>query len=133
MGWAPTYAGPVQPWVVILIILGIAALFWVAQHFGWIDLSNKSRTSGGGGGIAGIGDEVFNPTRHEAQVELDRQTILPAPAPLPGDDDFGIADIKNSSGSGVEQKNYDGQVTIDLGPSNQTQHGRHAASERTSE
>lgn len=96
-----------QPWVVILIVVGIAALFWVAQHVGWIDLSNK-RSGSTGGGIAGIGDEVFNPTRHEAQIELDRQTILPAPAPLPGDGDFGLGDFDN--------RNYDGQVRIDLSP-----------------
>jgi hypothetical protein len=96
----------VEPWVVILIVVGIGALFWVAQHFGWIDLSNKSRTSGSSG-IAGIGDEVFHPTRHEAQLELDRQTVLPAPAPLPGDGDKGI---------------YDGQVRIDLTP-----RGKHLA------
>ncbi len=96
----------VEPWLVILIIVGVVAVFYVAQHVGLIDLTNKSKTSGGsGGGIAGIGDEVFNPTRHEAQVEMDRQSILPAPAPLPGDGDFGI---------------YDGQVKIDL-----TQRGRH--------
>jgi hypothetical protein len=47
----------------------------------------------------GIGDEVFNPQRHEAQIELDRQTILPAPAPLAGDGDKGI---------------YDGVVRINL-------------------
>lgn len=87
-----------------LIFLGIAAvvvaLGFVAQHFGWIDLSNKSRTSGkAGGGVMGIGDEVFNPSRYESQLELDRQTMLPAPAPLPGDDDKDI---------------YRGNVRIDL-------------------
>lgn len=90
----------------IVIVVVIGALFYVAQHFGWIDLSNKSRASGGGG-IAGIGDEVFHPTRHEAQIEMDRQSVLPAPAPLPGDGDKGI---------------YEGQVKIDL-----TRRGRHAA------
>lgn len=40
----------------------------------------------------GIGDEVFHPTRHEAQLELDRQTMLPAPAPLAGDGDKGVYD-----------------------------------------
>ena len=112
-----------QPWVVIVIVLGIAALFWAAQHFGWIDLSNKS-TSSGGGGIAGIGDEVFNPTRHEAQVELDRQTILPAPAPLPGDGDFGIADI---GAEAAETKSYDGRVRIDLSEAEQTARGKRTA------
>ena len=89
-----------------LIFLGIAvvliALGFVAQHYGWIDLSNKSRTSGkAGGGVMGIGDEVFNPSRYESQLELDRQTMLPAPAPLPGDGDKDI---------------YKGNVKIDLKP-----------------
>jgi hypothetical protein len=88
----------VQPWIVLLIIAGIVALGWLANRLGWIDLSNKSTTSGSAG-IASIGDEVFHPTRHEAQIELDRQTILPAPAPLPGDDDKGV---------------YGGTVRIDL-------------------
>lgn len=110
----------VEPWVVIVIMVAGGILFWVAQHVGWIDLSNKSRSSSGGG-IAGIGDEVFHPTRHEAQVELDRQTILPAPAPLPGDGDFGIGDIKS----------YDGQVQIDLTrkSSRTGRRARHAATE----
>ena len=89
-----------------LIFLGIAvvliALGFVAQHYRWIDLSNKSRTSGkAGGGVMGIGDEVFNPSRYESQLELDRQTMLPAPAPLPGDGDKDI---------------YKGNVKIDLKP-----------------
>lgn len=88
--------------VVVLIALGI-----LAQRMGWIDLSNKRRTSGTAGGVMGIGDEVFHPTRHEAQVELDRQTMLPAPAPLPGDGDKGIED---------------GKIVIDL-----TKQGKHRA------
>ncbi len=87
-----------------LIFLGIAAVLialgFVAQRFGWIDLSNKSRTSGhAGGGAMGIGDEVFNPSRYESQLELDRQTMLPAPAPVPGDGDKDV---------------YKGNVKIDL-------------------
>lgn len=118
----------VQPWIVIVIVVAIAALFWVAQHFGWIDLSNKSRTSGGGGGIAGIGDEVFNPTRHEAQVELDRQTILPAPAPLPGDDDFGMGEIRGVAARTVDDpKSYDGQVRIDLSATEEPKRGKHTS------
>lgn len=74
-----------------LIFAGIAvaliALGFVAQRFGWIDLSNKSRTSGSAGGAMGVGDEVFNPSRYESQIELDRQTMLPAPAPVAGDGD----------------------------------------------
>ena len=84
------------------VLGGVAAailLLVVASRLGWVDFSNKSRGSGTGGGIAGVGDEVFNPQRHEAQIELDRQTILPASAPLAGDGDKGI---------------YDGRVHIDL-------------------
>ncbi len=88
-----------QPWLVVVIIVAIGVLFFIAQHFGWIDLSNKSKTSGSHGGVMGIGDEVFHPTRHEAQLELDRQTSLPAPAPVAGDGDKDI---------------YQGNVTIDL-------------------
>lgn len=106
-----------EPWIVLIIIVVVGVLFYIAQHFGWIDLSNKSKTSGSHGGAMGIGDEVFNPSRYEAQVELDRQTVLPAPAPTPGDGDLGI---------------YDGQVKIDLGegdeqPAAGTAEGRHRA------
>ena len=86
-------------WWVLGGAVVVVLLLIVASRLGWVDFSNKSRTSGTGGGIAGIGDEVFNPQRHEAQIELDRQTILPAPAPLAGDGDKGI---------------YEGRVRIDL-------------------
>ena len=89
----------VEPWIVLIIVVVLGVAFYIAQHFGWIDLSNKSKASGSHGGAMGIGDEVFNPSRYEAQVELDRQTVLPAPAPVAGDGDKGI---------------YDGQVKIDL-------------------
>ena len=89
-------------WVVPIIIVGIVVLGFLAQRFGLIDLTGRQRTSGSSG-VMGIGDEVFHPTRHEAQIELDRQTILPAPAPLPGD---GAED----PGRGV----YSGKVRIDL-------------------
>ena len=88
----------VEPWIFLIVIVAAGVLFYIAQRFGWIDLSNKSRTSGSSG-IAGIGDEVFHPTRHEAQAEMDRQTVLPAPAPVAGDGDKGI---------------YNGKVRIDL-------------------
>ena len=120
----------VQPWIIILIVVGVIALFWVAQHFGWIDLSNKSRSSGGGGGLAGIGDEVFHPTRHEAQIELDRQTILPAPAPLPGDDDFGMGAIRGvAARDDLDNKSYDGQVRIDLSAPDEKPRGKHTAND----
>ena len=81
-----------------IVVVACAGIF-LAQRLGWIDLSNKNVNSGPRGGVMGIGDEVFNPTRHEAQVELDRQTVLPAPAPVPGDGDKGV---------------YGGRVEIDL-------------------
>jgi hypothetical protein len=91
----------VEPLILIAVIVAIVALVFVAQRFGWIDLSNKSKSAGSGGGSAlGIGDEVFHPTRHEAQIEMDRQTVLPAPAPLAGDSDRGV---------------YRGRVEINLG------------------
>jgi hypothetical protein len=83
--------------VVALIGLGI-----LAQFKGWIDLGNKTTRGGGGGGgggLATIGDEVFHPTRYETQLELDRQTMLPAPAPVAGDGDKDV---------------YKGNVRIDL-------------------
>lgn len=77
----------------------LVVLVALANRLGWIDLSSKNRSSGTHGGVMGIGDEVFHPTRHEAQIELDRQTVLPAPAPVAGDDDKGV---------------YGGAVHIDL-------------------
>jgi hypothetical protein len=96
----------VEPWIVLVVITVGGVGVYVAQRFGWIDLSNKSKTSGTHGSVMGIGDEVFAPSRYEAQLELDRQTVLPAPAPLPGDGDKSIS----SRGPGV----YKGQVKIDL-------------------
>ncbi|GAB3605017.1 hypothetical protein GCM10027413_04260 [Conyzicola nivalis] len=87
-------------WLVLAIVALATVAIWIAQRFGWIDLSNKNQNSGPRGGVMGVGDEVFNPTRHEAQVELDRQTVLPAPAPVAGDGDKGV---------------YGGRVEIDLG------------------
>ena len=86
-------------WLVLAIVVVACAGIYLAQRLGWIDLSNKNVNSGPRGGVMGIGDEVFNPTRNEAQIELDRQTVLPAPAPLPGDGDKGI---------------YRGHIEIDL-------------------
>jgi hypothetical protein len=78
-------------WWIVGAIVAAVVLVVVASKLGWIDFSDKTRKSGGSSSsIVGIGDEVFAPTRHEAQVELDRQSMLPAPAPLPGDGDKGI-------------------------------------------
>jgi hypothetical protein len=89
-------------WVVGTLVVLIAALI-VAAKLGWIDLSNKSKRGSGSmsGAIGGSFDEIFAPARHEAQQELDRQSLLPAPAPLPGDDDKGAWN--------------GGKITIDVG------------------
>jgi len=67
------------------IVVALIGLVTLAQFKGWIDLGNKSTRGGSasGAGLAGIGDEVFHPTRYESQLEMDRQTMLPAPAPVP--------------------------------------------------
>ena len=82
----------------------VVALGLFAQRKGWIDMTGKHTTGrgGAGAGIMGGVDEIFAPTRHEAQQELDRQSSLPAPAPVPGDGD---KDIFKS----------DGKIRIDLG------------------
>ena len=94
-------------WWQLGIFAVVVILVALANRFGWIDLSSKNRSSGSRGGAMGIGDEVFHPTRHEAQLELDRQTLLPAPAPLAGDGDKGV---------------YDGIVRIDLSDEPETKH-----------
>ena len=88
-------------WLIFAIVAAaLVPLGFLAQRKGWIDLSGRSAERRGGGTSAlTIGDEVFHPTRHEAQLELDRQTSLPAPAPLPGDGDKDV---------------YRGNVRIDL-------------------
>lgn len=94
-----------------MILVGAAVAVAIAAHLiGWIDLSDKSRRrgSGSGSGMLGIGDEVFNPTKHEAQIELDRQTILPAPAPVPGDGPLGIVDAP------ADAPGYAGRLRIDV-------------------
>ena len=86
-------------WWLLIGVAGLVVLGFVADRCGWIDLSNKNRRSGTGASLVGMGDEVFAPSRYEAAIELDRQTVLPAPAPLAGDGDRGI---------------YDGRIRIDL-------------------
>jgi hypothetical protein len=86
-------------WIALGFVV-VVALVLVAGHLlGLVDLSSKNRSSGTHGGALGVADEVFNPQRYEAQLELDRQTMLPAPAPVAGDGDRGI---------------YEGRIRIDL-------------------
>ena len=96
-------------WWVVAIIAAFVALIVVAVKLGWIDLSNKAHRGSGtmSGAIGGSFDEVFAPARHEAQQEMDRQSLLPAPAPLPGD-----------RGDGGWEG---GKITLDLGRAGQGQ------------
>lgn len=84
------YSDAVNWWIIAGVVVLVIVVLVVGNKLGWIDLSDKSRSGKSGGSIVQIGDEVFAPTRHEAQVELDRQTVLPAPAPVAGDGDKGI-------------------------------------------
>ncbi len=101
------------------VVAGVAVLGFLMQRFGLIDVVGNSRakSAGNGAGLIGIGDEVFAPARHEAAMELDRQTILPAPAPLAGDP---LARAPRRGGAGPAPKGtstrgvYDGRITIDL-------------------
>lgn len=86
-------------WWIPIGAAGVVLLGFLASRHGWIDLSNKNNRSGSGSSVLGIGDEVFAPTRHEAAIELDRQTVLPAPAPVAGDGDLGL---------------YDGRISITI-------------------
>ena len=90
-------------WWVLCFVLALATVIAVGVKLGWIDLSNKTHRGSNGmtGAIGGSFDEIFAPTRHEAQQELDRQAFLPAPAPLPGDGEHGVWE--------------GGKITIDVG------------------
>ena len=89
-------------WVVGVVCILVAAIV-TGVKLGWIALSNKSTRGSGtmSGAIGGSFDEISAPPRHEAQQELDRQSFLPAPAPLPGDGDKGVWEA--------------GKITIDVG------------------
>ena len=80
--------------VVVLVALGV-----IAQRKGWIDLSGRNTRSAAGGGMMAV-DEVFHPAAYQANLEQDRQTSMPAPAPVAGDGDRDV---------------YKGSVRIDLG------------------
>jgi hypothetical protein len=77
-----------------LIVLGVAVAAIVALSFAAGGAAKRAARGSGsvGAGMMGAVDEVFAPNRHEAMLEQERQTSLPAPAPLAGDDDKGIVD-----------------------------------------
>lgn len=93
-------------WIFGGVVVGLVLFGILGQRFGLIDIvgKTKARSAGNGAGMMGIGDEIFAPARHEAAIEMDRQTILPAPAPLAGDP------VRPSQKAGI----YRGRVTIDL-------------------
>jgi hypothetical protein len=64
---------------------------------GWMKPSRRKKISGIHGVLLGGVDEVFHPTRYEVQLERDRQTIVPAPAPVAGDGDKGVYSGKVNS------------------------------------
>ncbi|GAA2030066.1 hypothetical protein GCM10009819_12190 [Agromyces tropicus] len=99
----------------ILLIAGAAiALVIVAVRFGWIDLSDKTKKGKpSGAAVLMIGDEVFAPRKYEAQVEADRQSRLPAPAPLPGDGDKGIAFAAPAADEGDPDR-FRGSIRLDV-------------------
>lgn len=96
-------------WGWLLLVVVASVLGMLAQRRGWIDLRGDGRRGGTGAGLVGIGDEVFNPTRHEAALELDRQTSLPAPAPIPGDGALGVPRIESDPDGG---EGYRGRIRL---------------------
>jgi hypothetical protein len=86
-------------WLLLLVPTGVILLGYLAARLGWIDLSNKTNRRGSGTSVMVIGDEIFAPSRYEAAIEMDRQTMLPAPAPVAGDGDRGV---------------FDGRIRIDV-------------------
>jgi hypothetical protein len=97
----------VNGWIVLGIVVAVIALAAVASKLGWIDLSNKIGRSGSSGVGFGAIDEIYNPSQYEAQLEMDRQTIVPAPAPVAGDGDKGIQDAAEGQYSGRMSINLD--------------------------
>ena len=101
-------------WIWVGIAVVVVAFGWLAVRLGWIDLSDKTRRGGGGGGgVMMIGDEVFAPRKHEAAVELDRQSRLPAPAPSPGDGDKGIAFAADAADDDDPDR-FRGRIRLDI-------------------
>lgn len=83
----------------VTIVAGVVVFLAVMQKLGLVDFRGSGRRGSGAAGLMSLGDEVFAPSRHEAAQERARETVLPAPAPIPGDGDKGI---------------FDGKVVIDV-------------------
>jgi len=59
----------------LLILLGFFILFLAfAQNKKWINLANKNKPSTGS--VLGIFDELFSPSRHQANVQIQEQKEL---------------------------------------------------------
>lgn len=86
-------------WVLAGIAVVIVVVGVILNRYGVIDLSDKSRSGRGGSGMFGAIDEVFSPNRYEIMLAQERESALPAPAPVAGDPDRGV---------------YSGRVTIKL-------------------
>ena len=112
------YNRRVDWWIWVGVVVLVVGFVWLAVRRGWIDLSDKTRRGGGGGGVMMIGDEVFAPRKHEAQVELDRQSRLPVPAPVPGDGDKGIAFADEATDAAAappaRQDRFRGSIRLDV-------------------
>lgn len=88
------------------VVAGILVAGWLLQHFGLIDLSTKRQGRGGLSGMVTMVDEVFAPTKHEAAIQADAVSRLPAPAPVPGDGDKGV---------------FGGRVVIEVPPARESE------------
>jgi hypothetical protein len=101
----------VNPLIVGAIAVGVCLLLYVLHRLGVVDFSDKTQKRGSGsvgsGMLGAAFDEVFHPVRHEAQLELERQTTLPAPSPEADGDPLGI-------GSGAALGAKRGHVVIEL-------------------
>lgn len=77
-------------WAWLLLGGGLVGALVLANTLGWIDLSGRTQRGSWSGSLS-IGDEVFAPHRHEAQVERDAQSRTSAPSPRSPDTHRGIA------------------------------------------
>ncbi len=101
-------------WIWVGVAVPVVAVGWLAVRLGWIDLSDKTRRGKpSGSAVLLIGDEVFAPRKHEAQIEADRQARLPVPSPVPGDGDKGIAFAAEDADDGHPDR-FRGRIRLDI-------------------